>query len=53
MDTATANAASAETVLDGVYRRESEGSLRFVPVPAPGSEELQGLVPRIAERIGR
>jgi len=39
--------------LDGVYRREDEGRLRFVPVPAPGSEELQGLVRRIAERIGR
>jgi hypothetical protein len=40
-------------VLDGVYRREGKGNLRFVPVPAPSSEELQGLVQRIAERIGR
>jgi hypothetical protein len=40
-------------VLDGVYRREGEGQLRFVPLPAPSSEELQALVQRIAERIGR
>ena len=40
-------------VLDGVYRREGEGRLRFVPAPAPGMAELQGLVQRIAERIGR
>jgi hypothetical protein len=40
-------------VLDGVYRREGEGRLRFVPVPALGEAELQGLVQRIAERIGR
>jgi len=40
-------------VLDGVYRREGEGRLRFVPVPAPGTDELKGLVQRIAERIGR
>jgi len=40
-------------VLDGVYRREGEGRLRFVPVPAPGTSELQRLVQRIAERIGR
>jgi hypothetical protein len=40
-------------LLDGVYRREGEGHLRFVPVPAPSSAELQGLVQRIAERIGR
>jgi hypothetical protein len=40
-------------VLDGVYRREGEHRLRFVPVPAPSSVELQGLVQRIAERIGR
>ena len=40
-------------VLDGVYRREGEGRLRFVPVPAPSTEELKGLVQRIAERIGR
>jgi len=40
-------------VLDGVYRREGEGRLRFVAVPAPSTEELKGLVQRIAERIGR
>jgi len=40
-------------VLDGVYRREGEGRLRFVPVPAPSTEELKDLVQRIAERIGR
>jgi hypothetical protein len=40
-------------VLDGVYRREGEGRLRFVPVPAPSTEELKRLVQRIAERIGR
>ena len=40
-------------VLDGVYRREGEGRLRFLPVPAPSTVELQGLVQRIAERIGR
>src|SRR5690606_38879353 len=40
-------------VLDGVYRREGEGRLRFVPVPAPTSAELNRLVQRIAERIGR
>jgi hypothetical protein len=40
-------------VLDGVYRREGEGKLRFVPVPAPSTEELKRLVQRTAERIGR
>jgi hypothetical protein len=40
-------------VLDGVYRREGEGRLRFVPVRAPSSAELQELVQRIAEQIGR
>jgi hypothetical protein len=40
-------------VLDGVYRRDGESRLRFVPVPAPRTEELEGLVRRIAERIGR
>ncbi len=38
---------------DGVYRRESEGKLRFVPVQASDTEELKRLVQRIAERIGR
>src|SRR5690606_2839778 len=32
---------------------EGEGRLRFVPVPAPTSAELNRLVQRIAERIGR
>src|SRR5690606_3776755 len=40
-------------VLDGVYRREGEGRLRFVPVPVPTSAELNRLVQRIAERVGR
>ena len=40
-------------VLDGVYRRDSEGRLRFVPAPAPSAAELKQLVQRIAERIGR
>jgi hypothetical protein len=40
-------------VLDGVYCRDGEGHLRFVPVPAPSTEELKRLVQRIAERIGR
>jgi ribosomal protein S27E len=40
-------------VLDGVYRREGEGRLRFVPVPAPSTEELKRLVQRMAARIGR
>ncbi|MGI8843407.1 MAG: transposase [Gemmatimonadaceae bacterium] len=38
---------------DGVYRRDGEGRLRFVPVPAPSTAELEGLVRRIAQRIGR
>jgi hypothetical protein len=41
-------------VLDGVYRRDvAQGRLRFMPVPAPSTEELEGLVRRIAGRIGR
>ena len=40
-------------VLDRVYRRDSEGRLRFVPAPAPSAAELKQLVQRIAERIGR
>ena len=39
-------------VLDGVYRRDGEGRLVFVPVPAPSAAELKRLVQRIAERIG-
>ena len=40
-------------VLDGVYRREGEGRLRFVSVPAPSAAELKRLVKQMAERIGR
>jgi hypothetical protein len=40
-------------VLDGVYSREAEGRLRFVPVPAPSTAELKRLVQRMAERTGR
>jgi hypothetical protein len=40
-------------VLHGVYCRAGEGQLCFVPLPAPSSEELQGLVRRIVGRIGR
>jgi hypothetical protein len=40
-------------VLDGVYHREADGRLRFVPVPAPSPEELKGLVQRMAARVGR
>jgi len=40
-------------VLDGAYRRDGEDRLRFVPVPAPSTEELNRLVQQIAERIGR
>ena len=35
-------------VLDGVYRREGEGRLVFVPVSSPSTEELKGLWPEIA-----
>ena len=40
-------------VLDGVYRRERECRVVFVPVPSPSTEDLECLVQRIAERIGR
>ena len=40
-------------MLAGVYRRNGEGRLVFVPVRSPSTEELKGLVQRIAERIGR
>ena len=40
-------------VLDGVCRRHGEGRLRFVPVPAPSTAELERLVRRMAARIGR
>jgi hypothetical protein len=40
-------------VPDGVYRRESvEGRPRFVPVPAPGADELATMVRTIAKRVG-
>jgi hypothetical protein len=38
---------------DGVYRREGEGRVRFVPVSAPSPEKLSVLVQAIAERLGR
>jgi hypothetical protein len=38
---------------DGVYRRDAEGRVRFVPVAAPDPEELRALVRTIAERLGR
>jgi hypothetical protein len=37
-------------VLDGIYRREGEDRLRFVPVPAPSTEELKRLVQRIVPK---
>lgn len=40
-------------ILDGVYVRRSNGGVRFVPVSAPTSSELQWLVERIGHRIGR
>jgi hypothetical protein len=40
-------------VLHGVYRRAGQGRLVFVPVPASSAGELQRLVQRIAERVGR
>ena len=40
-------------VLDGAYRRDGEGRLVFVPVPAPSTDTLKQLVQRIAERVGR
>ena len=39
--------------VNGAYRRDGDGRLRFVPVPAPSAGELDRLVQRIAERIGR
>jgi len=39
--------------VNGAYRRDGDGRLRFVPVPAPSAGELDRLVRRIAERIGR
>lgn len=39
-------------VLDGVYVRRL-GGIRFVPVAAPTSSELQRLVERISDRVGR
>ena len=40
-------------VLDGVYRRDGEGRLGFVPVPSPSTEELEGLVQRIGRSLDR
>jgi hypothetical protein len=40
-------------VLDGVYVRRPGDGLRFVAVAAPTSSELQRLVERISERVGR
>jgi hypothetical protein len=40
-------------VLDGVDRRDGEGRLVFVPVPAPSADALRQLVQRIAARVGR
>src|SRR5690606_21235675 len=37
----------------GALILRTAGNLRFVPVPAPTTEELKRLVQRIAERIGR
>jgi len=40
-------------VLEGVYRRDGENHLAFLPSPAPSAGELQQLVQQIAARIGR
>ncbi|MCI0436641.1 MAG: transposase [Gemmatimonadetes bacterium] len=39
--------------VDGAYRTDGVGPPVFRHVPAPGTTELQALVQRIAERIGR
>ncbi|MBA3564840.1 MAG: transposase, partial [Gammaproteobacteria bacterium] len=39
-------------VLDGIYRIGG-AHLRFVPVPAPSTDELKDLVQQIAARVGR
>lgn len=39
--------------LDGVYVTGSNRRLRFVPLPAPTPAALQGLLERIAQRVGR
>jgi hypothetical protein len=39
--------------LDGVYAPRPDGGLRFTRVKAPEREELDDLVQRIAERVGR
>ena len=39
--------------LDGVYAPRLDGGLRFRRVKAPDREELEHLVQRIAERVGR
>ena len=40
-------------VLDGVYVPRPDGGLRFTRVKAPERAELEELVRRIAERVGR
>ncbi len=40
-------------VLDGVYRRDGESRLVFVPVPSSSTEELKGLVQRIGRSLER
>jgi hypothetical protein len=39
--------------LDGVYASRLDGGLRFRRLKAPEREELEDLVQRIAERVGR
>ena len=39
--------------LDGVYAPRSDEGIRFTRVKAPAREELEVLVQRIAERVGR
>ena len=39
-------------VVDGAYRRDGQGRMVFVPVPAPSTDALKQLVQRIAERVG-
>ena len=40
-------------VLDGVYITNTRKHPRFVPVPAPTATDLQTLIERISERVGR
>ena len=39
-------------VLDGVYRRDGEGRLVFVPVPAPSTDMLKQLADSLLSRLG-